>query len=121
MARFALQAELYGLTQTQRTNGKDAVETQFDLERIIGVYVVDDNKTIHGSVALFVEADFDTGLEGQRIHEIARSWASTRAEDAADGRHSYVWLRDSVPPQMHMLLAESPDWVTVETTEEARK
>jgi hypothetical protein len=120
MPRYALQAELYGLTQAQRTSGATAVNNAFDSGKLVGEKIVDDNKTIHGQVCLFVEANFDSRAEGDRIFGVARSWASTRSTDAADGRHSYVRLRevDEANGLIHTRYAESPGWVAQDLPDE---
>lgn len=122
--RHALQAELYGLTQNQRNNGATAVNQALDGEAVEEIFsrTVDPNRTVKGQVMLFVEADFSTEGAGTRIFNTARTWASTRAEDAPNGAHSYVRLRsvDDVARTITMRYAESPGWVADTTTEQMR-
>jgi hypothetical protein len=122
MPRFALQAELYGLTPAQRTQGAAAVNSAFDSGKVVGDVVVDPNKTSRHGLLLFVEANFDSRAEGDRIFAVCRDWASTRSTDAADGFHSYVRLREVQEAQGQVLqrLAESPGWVQADTTEPLR-
>jgi hypothetical protein len=119
MPRFALQAELYGLTQNQRNQGATAINSAFDSGKVVGDVVVDPNKTSRHGALLFVESNFDSRAEGDRIFAVCRDWASTRSTDAADGFHSYVRLREVQEAQGQVLqrLAQSPGWVQADTTE----
>lgn len=120
MIRYALQAELFGLSAAQRTNGANQVNAAIANETIVPTEpaIIDPNKTIRGDVMLFVEANFTTRAGADRIFDTARDWAATRAGDAASGRHSYVRLRvvDDVARTIVERYAESPGWVASVTT-----
>lgn len=92
--RQAFQVELYGLTAAQRTNGAAAVNSALDSEAVQEVTsrIVDPDRVVRRQALLFVEADFTTEAAGGRIFNTARTWASTRAETAANGVPSYVRL-----------------------------
>jgi hypothetical protein len=70
MPRFALQAELYGLTQNQRNQGATAINSAFDSGKVVGDVVVDANKTSRHGALLFVESNFDSRAEGDRIFAV---------------------------------------------------
>jgi hypothetical protein len=114
-----LQAELYGLTQNQRDTGAAFVNNAFDTGKLVGDAIVDPNKTLRGNTMLFVEANFDSRAEGDRIFNTARTWASTRSEDAANGTHSYVRLREVREDlgEVRQSVASSPGWAQVDTVE----
>lgn len=120
--RHALQAELYGLTAAQRTNGAAQINAALDseaVEDVEGRMVIASKTTRHGT-CLFVEVNFSTDGAGQRIFNTARNWASTRSEDAAGGFHSYVRVRsvDDVARTITQRYAESPGWVADVTVED---
>jgi hypothetical protein len=122
--RHAFQAELYGLSSAQRTTGATQVNNALNSEAVseITARQVDPQKVLRGLTMLFVEADFTTAGAGGRIFTTARTWASTRAADATNNRgtlvHSYVRLTtvDDVERTITVRYAESPGWVTSETT-----
>lgn len=121
MPRYALQAELFGLTATQRAQGAAAVQSALDSDAVNVTEApnVDPNKVIRGEPELFVDANFITDASIRRVYTAAYNWASPKATDSASGRHSYVRLRE-IDEQAHMVTeryAESPGWVIGETTQ----
>lgn len=123
MIRHALQAELYGLTTTQRNQGAAQVNAALDGENVDDVTnrTVIASRTVRGVTSLFVEADFSSDAAGQRIFNAARSWAATRATDTTmvgQAVHSYVRLKsvDDVARTITTRYAESPGWVTATDT-----
>jgi hypothetical protein len=121
MIRYELQAELYGLSAGQRSTAQNFVNNALANETIVGDAVVRD-QTVHGSIATIVEASFTSRASGDRILNTVLGWASTRASDAPDGRHSYVWFKevDDQTREITVKKAESPAWVVEETIESLR-
>lgn len=119
MVRYALQAELGGLTPAQRNNGATQFQAALDNDAvtIIETPNVQPNKTVRGEVELFIDANFSVRASIDRVFATAYNWARTRATDFPSGRHSYVRLR-AVDDQARTITeryAESPGWVDTET------
>lgn len=117
--RYALQAELGGLTLAQRNNGAAAVQNALDSDAVTVTEVpnVQASKVVHGDTELFVDANFTVRASIDRVFLAAFNWASTRAETMPSGRRSYVRLR-AVDPAAQTITeryAESPGWVDTET------
>lgn len=118
--RYAFQAELFGLTPAQRTNGATQLQAALDNDAINVTEApnIDPNKVIRGETMLFADANFTTDASIRRVLTSAYNWASTRASESPSGRHSYVRLRavDDVARTITERYAESPAWTVVETT-----
>lgn len=113
--RYALQAELGGLTPAQRQNGATQVQTALtnDAVTVTEAPNVQPDKVVHGDTELFVDANFTIRASTDRVFNAAYNWASTRATDMPSGRHSYVRVRvvDDVARTITQRYAESPGWV----------
>lgn len=124
MIRYTLQAELYGLTQNQINQGINFVNNAITNESVnVSGPVAVRQQTVRGDVELLVEVnDFTTRSSGDRIFNSCVGWASSRAEDAASGAHSYVWLKevDDQAGTIKTRRADSPGWVEQNTTEPLR-
>jgi hypothetical protein len=113
--RYALQAELGGLTPAQRASGAAQVQAALDNDAVTITEApnVQPDKVVHGDTELFIDANFTIRASTDRVFLAAYNWAKTRATDMPSGRHSYVRVRvvDDVARTITQRSAESPAWV----------
>lgn len=114
MVRHAFQAELYGLTATQRNQTVTQVNNALSGRQVVESSTVA-IRTRRGDTYVLIECTFATQGDGDAIFDVARTRA--QAVNAGTGAlslaPSYVRMRsvDDVERTITTRYAETPGWV----------